>query len=179
MLPMSIVSTTLEEYSENFMTDLLTNAKEYCKCNHKEIILEPILGAGTDGTVWQSQQGTAIKALGRTKNFLDELKCYRRLREKKVTEILGFAVPELEGHSNSLQVIEISIVQPPYLIDFGKVYIDRPPPYLGDPIAMSNWHTEGRDNFGGDWNKVQSVLGYLKNNFGIWYVDPKPANIHF
>jgi len=75
-------------------------------------------------------------------------------------------------------VLEISIVQPPYLLDFGKVYIDSPPPYHSDKVLMNNWLAECRELFGGNWPVVQSLL-YDLRNLGIYYVDPKPANICF
>ena len=36
----------------------------------------------------------------------------------------------------------MTIVSPPFLLDFGKVYLDSPPPYWDDLEIMSNWHVE-------------------------------------
>jgi len=73
-------------------------------------------------------------------------------------------------------VIEISVVQPPYLLDFGKVYLDDPPDYFKNFDIMTTWITECDELFESDWPKVQRLLNALQK-FGIYYVDPKPANI--
>jgi hypothetical protein len=77
-----------------------------------------------------------------------------------------------------LKVIELEIVRPPFLLDFGKVYLDTPPPYWNDSEIMGHWHAEGKENFGARWSKVLSLIGMLQK-YGIWYIDPKPGNIMF
>lgn len=133
-----------------------------------------MLGGGTDGSIWQTVEGTAVKAFEREKNYLPEVECYRRLRAESVNEIMGFAVPELEGYSNELMAIEMTIVEPPFLLDFGKVYLDSEPEYFTDQEIMANWMQEGRDLF----EDVQQLLSALWK-YGICYVDPKPGNIRF
>jgi len=104
MLPTSKVSTTLEEYSDRFMSELLQRAKQYCHHKQIRLILEPVLGSGTDG------------------------------------------------------------------------YLDNPPDYFKDPNIMTTWITECGELFESDWPKIQRLL-YALQKFGIYYVDPKPANI--
>ena len=157
---------------------LRENAEQYAIIAGCKLVANPDLGHGTDGHVWRSNRGTAIKAFYATKNFEDELECYCRLKEKNISEILGLAVPTHEGHSEEFLTIEMSIVQRPYLLDFGKVYIDHYPPYLNDPQLMQNWHEEVRGLFDENTAKVHAVLRYLRR-LGIHYVDPKPANIRF
>ena len=62
---------------------------------------------------------TAVRAFERRKNYIDELACYQRFKAKRVTHLSGFAVPELLGFSDELSIVEMTIVQPPYLLDFG------------------------------------------------------------
>ncbi len=88
------------------ISNLKARAESYCKYRSMRIIQEPQLGAGTDGTVWQSTSGTAIKSFERAKNFRDELTCYRRFEKRSITQIRGFAVPELEGFDEKLLVVE-------------------------------------------------------------------------
>ena len=157
--------------------ELIKNATDYCEISGSKLVLNPALGHGTDGSVWRTSKGTAVKSLFLEKNYRDELECYLRLKSAGVSEILGLAVPTFEDSCDHLLTLEMSIVQPPYLLDFGKVYIDRNPP----TIAINNlwqWHAEVRDLFEADASRVYSVLNYLKR-FGIYYVDPKPANIRF
>jgi hypothetical protein len=113
--PTSNFKTTQEEYSVRFMPgDLIENSEAYCESKGIQLIRKPLLGAGTDGTVWQTWEGTAVKAFEREKNYTLELECYRRFQAQGVNQILGFAVPELEGYSDSLMIVEMTIVEAPY-----------------------------------------------------------------
>lgn len=159
-------------------TELQLSAAKYCKLTGSSLIPNPALGHGTDGSVWRTSNKTAVKAFYRAKNFQDELECYQRLKIAEITQIRELAVPTLEGSSCDLLVIEMSIVQRPYLLDFGKVYIDRPPPYRNDSQLMQNWHAEMRELFEEKVSDVFIVL-YRLEKLGIYYVDPKPANIRF
>ena len=150
---------------------------QYCQSNRIHLVLEPALGSGTDGTVWQTDSGSAVKVCERLKNYELELACYQRFQIEKIWQVAGLAVPELRGFSDEFQVIEMSIVQPPYLLDFGKVYLDQPLPYADDQEVMANWQSECEELFEDRWPEVQGVLEELKR-FGIYYADPKPANIH-
>jgi hypothetical protein len=68
------------------------------------------------------------------------------------------------------------LVTPPYLIDFGKAYLDSAPEF---PVeTMEEWEQEGIDNFGARWTDVLAVLWALKQ-LGIYYYDAKPGNINF
>lgn len=158
------------------MSQLLDRAMQYCQDKQIRLILEDALGSGTDGTVWQTDATTAVKACERSKNYELELECYRRFKELNVRKIWRLALPELRGHSDDLQVIEMSIVRPPYLLDFGKVYLDHPPPYFEDYEVIANWRAECEELFEGRWPEVNHILSELQK-YGIYYVDPKPANI--
>lgn len=80
-----------------------------------------MLGYGSDGSVWTTSRHTAVKALYFQKNFDHELECYLRLKQANVRSIGLFDIPILEDFDKKLMVLEMSIVQPPYLLDFGKV----------------------------------------------------------
>ena len=131
-----------------------------------------------DGTIWRTSRHSVIKTFEREKSFHDELECYRRFAAAGIDSIAGFAVPELIDFNSELHVIEIKIVRPPFLLDFGKVYLDSPPPYWNETEIMNNWHAEGRENFGDRWKTALSLIRSLQK-YGIYYVDPKPANISF
>ena len=141
--------------------------------------LEDRLGYGSDGTVWQTSAKSALKILGRQKNYIDEVTAYRRLLAASIDEIHGLAVPKLLDSNDGLWAIEMSVVQPPFLLDFGKIYLDDPPPYWGDAQLMQNAQVDGRELFGKHWRKVVAALGILRQRFGIYYVDPRPGNINF
>lgn len=58
-----------------------------------------------------------------------ELAAYRRLHEIGWEQLHGLNIPHLLNFDNERLVIEMTIVHPPFLLDFGKAYVDRPPPY--------------------------------------------------
>ena len=131
-----------------------------------------------DGTVWRTSRLSVIKSFTRERCYVDELECYQRFKAAGIESISGFAVPDLIDFDSVLNVLEISIVRPPFLLDFGKVYLDAPPPYWNDSEIMGNWHAEGRENFGDRWKTVLSLIRVLQT-YGIYYIDPKPGNIMF
>jgi hypothetical protein len=157
---------------------LFANAQAYAKGNGRRLSSKASLGRGTDGSVWQSTRPSAIKAIREKKTFDDELECYRRLQAAGIRQLCGLAVPWLFGADDSLRVIEISIVQPPYLLDFGKVYFAEPQDVY-DRRKMAAAESEARALFGPKWQDVNDLLYTLRERFGIWYIDPKPANIDF
>lgn len=135
------------------------------------------LGGGTDGEVWRSTRPAAIKAFLHVKNYRDELESYQRLQQAGLHRLCGFDIPRLSAWNDDLLVIEMSIVQPPYLLDFGKVYFDGPPTDVYDRERMNVGRAEAKANFGANWPAVAQALFALQERVGIWYVDPKPANI--
>ena len=52
--------------------------------------------------------------------YAAERDVYPRLAENNVWEVLGHAIPLMIAWSNKLLVIEMTIVSPPYLLDFAK-----------------------------------------------------------
>jgi hypothetical protein len=153
-------------------SNLEKKANQYAKQAGIEIVSQ--LGYGTDGTVFETDRESAVKVVERERNYLHELQCYQRLKAKKISKLRGFSIPRLLGHDDPLMVIEMTIVTPPYLIDFGKVYIDKRP----DPSWRRDFEIEGRDMFEGRWPEVRRLLGALEVH-GIYYLDPKPGNIRF
>jgi hypothetical protein len=161
------------------MTDdavLFSRAERYANSKGIQVNRKDLLGYGSDGNVWRSSAKSAIKVLSHEKTYRVELECYRRLKEAGVQQVGDFNVPMLEGYDDDLWVIEMSIVQPPYLLDFAKAYLDRPPPYIYDEQMMANAMAEWRERFGRRWTRVNSAISLLRK-YGIYYIDPMPANI--
>ncbi len=158
-------------------SDLIVVAGQYAQS--RSISLEDQrLGYGSDGVVWKTSRGTALKVHHIEKTYRVELASYRRLRDAKVINICGLSVPELIDSDDSFHAIEMTLVRPPYLLDFGKVYIDQPPPYWGDEQLMENALVGWLEVFGPNWPTVQLALSVLRSH-GIYNVDPRPSNINF
>lgn len=119
-----------------------------------------------------------MKAFARQVSYLSELECYRRLQNQGIRHLGEFDVPRLEGFDDDLMVIEMSIVRPPFLLDFGKVYLDQAPEYWSDPEVVAAWNADKEEIFGPEnWMRVRRVIAALRR-FGIFYVDPRPSNIN-
>lgn len=158
--------------------EMVGRAAAYAQSRRLTLHCQYPLGAGIDGCVWRTSRPSALKICERTANFADEVEAYRRLRDHRVRRIHEFAVPWLIEADAAFLAIEMSIVSQPFVVDFGKVYFDAPPPYWDDAEVMSHWHAEGQETFGPRWPKVLAVIAALQR-YGIWYVDPKPGNIMF
>lgn len=156
----------------------LERAQAYADSRKISLEQKNSIGYGMDGTIWYTSRQSVLKVFEREKNYRDEVECYRRLAAERVDSIAGLVIPDLIDCEDLLLAFEMTIVQPPFLLDFGKVYLDAPPPYWFDAEIMGHWHDEGRENFGQRWPKVLSVVRILEGH-GIYYVDPKPGNIMF
>ena len=133
------------------------------------------LGNGTDGAVWRTSKNSAVKALVDSTKYATKLRCYQRLKERGVGEISGVHVPVLVDTDSELLIIEIDIVEPPFIVDFGKAYIDEPSPYTPEQLAASQreWSRFFPKR---DLPLIRKLLSSLKG-IGIEYMDPKPNNI--
>lgn len=159
-------------------SNLFTNAKRYAEHNGITIESKEKLGFGTDGTVWDSSRNSAVKALYLERTFQRELDAYKRIAEHGLDSLHGLFIPQILGHDDELLVIEMTIVQPPFLLDFGKAYVDQKPPYWDDPQLVANARAEWAELFEDRWPEVESLLAALEK-YGIYYVDPRPGNIVF
>jgi hypothetical protein len=153
---------------------LLANAKRYVQTRDAHIT--NCIGGGTDGTVWKTDQPSAIKVLELEKNYRMELGRYQRLADHGVRNVLGLVVPRILGWDDDLMVVEMELVSPPCLIDFAKAYLDWQPEH-----SKEQWEDHllsQRDLWGEHFGDVQAILWKLEQ-IGIYYRDPKPANIMF
>ena len=156
---------------------LRDRANAYASSREPTVTLGDQLGIGNDGTVWSSDRNTAIKVFERPNNYSRELGCYERLANRRIHSINGFKIPRLVNHSAGLHVVETTIVQPPYLLDFGKAYLDTSPDFT--PEVLGDWEAEKSALYEpGEWPIVMQLLAQLQA-LGIYYFDAKPANISF
>jgi hypothetical protein len=139
------------------------------------------LGFGIHGMVFviegNAESGaSAVKIHENREPFLRERDVYERLSERGVVEICGFSVPQVIGWDDELLAIEMTIVKPPFVLDFAAAYLDWPPRFSEEvwEERLSKW----RDEFGADWPTVQTILSELED-LGIHMLDPSPANIRF
>jgi len=91
-------------------------------------LTEP-LGWGTDGLVDATDRRTVIKAHARQTSYQRERDTYLRLQANRITQIHGLAVPQLINYDDARRILEMTIVQLPFLLDFGKAHLDEPPEF--------------------------------------------------
>jgi hypothetical protein len=117
------------------------------------------LGWGNEGLVYSTTSKTAIKAYLHENLYENERRVYERLSEKSVTKVRGFAVPIFVAASDELRVLEMTIVSPPFIIDFAGAYLDKRPPYADDEEILEGWEQNGREQFGDErWSEVKSLV---------------------
>ena len=134
---------------------------------------EPFNG-GDDGSVWFTNTNSVLKAFYDGRNYTHELECYQLLKSAGIgRKIRDFNVPQLVGNDDSLLVIEMTTVFPPYILDFGKAYLADPefPEHV-----MEEWHHRMRGWWGDHVGEVRTILAVLRR-CGIWYYDAKPGNV--
>ena len=64
----------------------------------------------------------------------------------------------------------------PYILDFAKVRLDRPPDFSED--VLEDAERRGVEQFEHNWPKVKSLLATLES-YQIYYLDARPGNITF
>lgn len=158
--------------------DLIQRAQQYLALKGPTVEFIGQLGFGEDGAVWETNVRSAVKAFERQRNYEQELACYLRLDECNCERLGEFSIPRLIDACDDLLVIEIEIVHRPFLLDFGKAYLDAPPLYFHDAAFMAQFHQQYAELWDDRWPEVQSLLWQLEK-MGIYYFDPKPGNILF
>jgi hypothetical protein len=154
---------------------LEANAAQYAATRGIKVFLGRPLGDGTDGNVYPTNRNSALKALELEKTYLSERNCYQRLMEHGVERIEGLAVPRLIDFDDALQVVEIEIVQPPYLLDFGKAYLDQSSPFTQEQLA--SYEASLASHFRIDDVPLVKKVCRILRSYGIEYLDAKPKNI--
>lgn len=158
---------------------LLEAAQSYA--TKQRVALAERLGSGIDGSVWVlrgevNPYDTAVKIHRGAAGFWREVRCYERLREEGIIYLCGFVVPRLLRIDADLLAIEMTIVSPPFLLDFASAHLDDPPDFPED--VWESWRTQKEEQFGERWETAETLLDALKM-FGIHLLDPSPNNIQF
>ena len=84
------------------------------------------LGVQTGPLSDQVHQGTGELGVFQ---YEREKMVYERLGDAAVSIVLGFNVPQLVGSDDGLRVLEITIVERPFVLDFAGAYLDSRPQF--------------------------------------------------
>ena len=88
----------------------------------------------------------ALKVHLRRGPFELELETYLRLQDENITQVLGFNVPQLLDYDAELLVLEMTVVQQPFVLDFAEVRLDFPLEFPDD--VWASWLEEKQEQFG-------------------------------
>jgi len=143
--------------------------------------VESCLGAGTQGNVYvfrNLSQSTrfAVKFHEKERAYYREVAVYLRLRDLKIDTVCDHMIPQLIGYDDDLLTIEMTIVSPPFCLDFGGAYLDRPPDYT--PEVWRDWKEMKAAAFEENWPAVELILAVFRS-YGIYIADVNPGNIRF
>lgn len=105
-----------------------------------------------------------------------EVGVYLRLQDLEINEVCGHEVPLLLQYDDDLLSIEMTTVSPPFCLDFGGAYLDRPPDYSDE--VWEDWRQEKSDAFEDNWPAVEEILAEFRY-MGIYIADVNPGNIKF
>ena len=115
-------------------------------CEDRGYAIDSRLGVGTQGTVYvanipspfhdRSEQ-VAVGFHDREIAYNREIGGFLRLQDLQVDEVCGHMVPLLIGCDDDLLAIEMTIVSPPFCLDFGGAYLDQPPDYFPPKFGMT------------------------------------------
>lgn len=160
---------------DTFSEIAIRRAADYAKRLDCRLVAK--LGFGVDGIVLQTDRQSAIKIFEHRTQYYVEHDVYLRLQEGGVTQIQGHNVPQFIGSDDELQILEISIVTPPYILDFAKAELDFPTEFPAEVMQerLEYWASL----FEGRWPKVQAIMQELESRYGIFLLDPHPRNIAF
>ena len=139
------------------------------------------LGFGIHGIVFAIEGnahpgGAALKFLYAEEPYLREKDVYGRLKEEGIFEIRGFRVPQRIAFDDALLALEMTVVKPPFVLDFAGAYLDFAPRFSDE--IWEDWNRKNEEQFGANWPTAQTILDDLKD-LGIHMHDPSPANIRF
>lgn len=143
-------------------------AERYAKS--KNLTIENTFGFGKDGVVVQSSRRTAIKAFYHEEPYQYELEVYEYLRRWNIRNAAEFSIPMLVDSSESLRIIEMTTVTPPYILDFTEAMIDR------EFERSDEWLEQMEEIFEDDWKRVRIAIWQLEEH-GVYLGDVHPRNI--
>jgi hypothetical protein len=136
------------------------------------------LGFGREGDVFQSDRPSAVKFFHDRRQFDRELKVYQLLSELNIESIAGHAVPKLVRHDSEYRAIEMSIVTPPFLLDFAGARLEHEIPDF-EPHVEEEHLARLMDLYGDRWQDVLTVADAFTRATGYVLMDIKPGNITF
>lgn len=156
--------------------DVRRRLEQFCASRNRELDQHDPDWWGWEAFLWLTDAESVIKVHRNRMEFTNELIVYQKLAEKPRKQIQGFQIPKLIDYDESLWVLELSIVTPPYVLDFGRASLGSPP--AGFDPESEDWISEKRRLYGNRWPEVARLLDALRL-MGIHFTDVHKGNICF
>jgi hypothetical protein len=138
------------------------------------------LGEGKDGHVFKTEVSRAVKFFYDGDVYKRELRAYETLRELKVEAVNGFQVPLLIRSDDSLRALEMTIVQPPFVLDFASAYTEEEYAYLDFPQeVLDEREAHWAEAFGDRWPTVKALADAFTAATGLILLDLSVNNVKF
>lgn len=125
----------------------------------------------------RTSRQTALKIHIVQASYLFERDAYRRLLDVELYDVAGFALPTLVAYDDDLLAIEMTIVSPPFIVDFASARLDIPLDLIED--EGHTFFDFVQERFGEQTTDVLGVYEELIVHAGIYLTDLHPHNIKF
>jgi hypothetical protein len=135
-------------------------------------------GPGQDGSVMESSALTAVKFFDREERFAREAEVYSLLKAQDIRFVTGHNVPRLMNIVPGLMVLEMTIVQRPFILDFAGAKLPDEIPDFDDEIVAEH-HERLRELYGERWSDALHVAEMFRLVMGYTLLDIHPGNIAF
>ncbi len=138
------------------------------------------LGHGKDGDVLKTDQGNAVKRFHDRDVYTRECRAYRVLRDLNLDEIAGHQIPRSIRYDDQLLAIEMTIVKPPFVLDFASAYTDHEFERFGFTSEVLEEREEHwSEVFGEKWPDVAAIRHAFHQHTGLVLLDLSLNNIRF
>jgi hypothetical protein len=118
----------------------------------------------------------AVKSFHRLSSFARERDVYLRLRNLQIQKVRRFHVPQLVAWDDDLLTIEITMVTPPFVLDFADARLDDEPEFSDE--VWADWNRKLDEDFEQGADEVRRMLAVLRSH-GVILLDVHPGNVCF
>jgi hypothetical protein len=126
----------------------------------------------------ESSAMTAVKFFDREDRFNREAQVYSVLWDKNIRIVSGHNIPRLINIFSNLMVLEMTIVQQPFILDFAGAKLPHEVPDFTEEIVEEH-HGHLRELFGDRWSDALHVAEMFRLATGFTLLDIHPGNIAF
>ncbi len=138
------------------------------------------LGEGKDGRVMKTDLASAVKFVHDASIYRRERYAYFILQSTGVDQVGEFQIPKLIRYDDELLAIEMTIVSPPFMLDFASAYTEEEYERLDFPEdVLAERAAHWLEIYGERWPIVQAACGEFTDATGLVLLDLNPNNIRF